>query len=69
MTDKRFLPGFVGRRRELAALAEELDGVRSTGRGRRGLPVIVMSSGSARSSGRPSISRSSLAIARSASFE
>jgi hypothetical protein len=34
MTDKTCLPGFVGRRRELAALAEELDGVRSTGRGR-----------------------------------
>lgn len=34
MNDKTFLPGFVGRRRELAALADELDGVRSTGRGR-----------------------------------
>ncbi len=34
MTDKVFLPGFVGRRRELAALAEELDVVSSTGRGR-----------------------------------
>jgi len=30
MTDKTFLAAFVGRRRELAALAEELEGVRTT---------------------------------------
>ena len=34
MNDKKALPGFVGRQRELAALAGELEVVRTTGRGR-----------------------------------
>ncbi len=34
VNDKKILPGFVGRQRELAALAGELEIVRATGRGR-----------------------------------